>query len=190
MESVALWDKLSYPLQKALQKRKMYMEISVKPLVRGEQRSVQFSYSIPLDYSENGYELASEAEINGEIKDMGGYMQLDADCTVSYRTQCARCLKALEGECSIRFTRPIAMKLESDNDEEEYLLVNENTAISIDEAVTEELYLSLPTRSLCNDDCKGLCIKCGCNKNERECSCVTKEIDPRWAALKNFKAKE
>ncbi len=164
------------------------MEISVKPLLRGEQRSVEFSYSIPLEYNENGYQLASSAQVSGQIKDMGGYMQLSAVCHVSYKTQCARCLKELEGECRIEFVRSVATKLESENEEEEYLLVNENSAVSIDEAISEELYLSLPLRSLCKDDCLGLCPKCGCNKNEKECTCQTKEIDPRWAVLKNFKA--
>ena len=44
-------------------------------------------------------------------------------------------------------------------------------------------------KDLCKEDCKGLCPKCGCDLNEKECSCTTKEIDPRWAVLKNFKPK-
>ena len=166
------------------------MEISIKSLLRGEVRSISFDYEIPLEYNENGYELDKCAKIKGTVKDMGGYMQLDAECAVDYKTRCARCLKELDGSCSITFTRPVATRLEADNEEEEYLLANENSALVIDEVITEELYLSLPLRSLCKDDCKGLCIKCGCNKNEKECECVTKEIDPRWAALKNFKAKD
>ncbi len=165
------------------------MEISLKPLVCGERRSVRFSYEIPLDYNENGYKLSSNAEIDGEICDMGGYMRLDAVCKAKYLTRCARCLKELEGEVSVNFTRSVALSLESE-DEEEYIIANENTAIDIDEVLKEELCLSLPLRTLCKEDCKGLCIKCGCNKNERECSCVTKEPDPRWAVLKNFKAEK
>ena len=125
------------------------MEISIKPLLRGEVRSISFEYGIPLEYKENGYELVSNATVNGIVKDMGGYMQLDAECRVAYKTKCARCLKELEGECKITFIRPVATKLEADNEEEEYLLVNENSAVSIDEAITEELYLSLPFRNLC-----------------------------------------
>ena len=165
------------------------MEISVKPLLRGEKRSIEFSYEIPFEWNENGYELDKNASICGEVKDMGGYMLLRAECKVSYRTTCARCLKELSGECSVEFERPVATKLEADNDEEEYLLVNENSAVCIDEAISEELLLSLPLRSLCSEDCKGLCPKCGCNKNEGDCSCTLKEPDPRWAALKNFKPK-
>ncbi len=164
------------------------MEISIKALLSGEKRSVDFSYKLSLEHSVGGYKLADDATVNGTVKDMGGYMTLDASCAVGYQTQCARCLKDIKGECVISFTRPIALSLENEDEEEEYLPVNENSAVCIDEAIAEELIMSLPSRVLCSEDCKGLCPKCGADKNERECSCVTREIDPRWAALKNFKA--
>lgn len=176
---------------KSIVEREIYtLEISLKPLVRGEERSVCFSYEIPLDYSENGYKLSGNASVNGKICDMGGYMRLEAQCSASYKTRCARCLKELDGELVKDFNRSVALTLESEDDGEEYLIANENTVVDIDEALKEELCLSLPLRVLCKEDCKGLCIKCGCNKNEKECSCVTTELDPRWAVLKNFKAKE
>jgi uncharacterized protein len=40
---------------------------------------------------------------------------------------------------------------------------------------------------LCREDCKGICPECGIDRNTGECSCVADDIDPRWAALKNFK---
>ena len=165
------------------------MNIDIKSLLCGEKREIEFSYTIPLDYSENGYTVSGDAQVDGSVKDMGGYMQLASECKAQYKTQCARCLKALDGVCSVSFVRTVATKLESEDDEE-YLLVGEGSVINIDEAISEELLLSLPFRSLCREDCKGLCPKCGCNKNETECSCVTKELDPRWAALKAFKAKD
>lgn len=166
------------------------MDISVKPLLNGEKREIILSFDIPLEYSDNGYDISEPIRVEGDIKDMGGYILLQAKCTARYNTKCARCLKPLTGECEISFERPVATKLATEDTEEEYLLVGENSSINIDEPVSEELLLSLPFRSLCSDDCKGLCPKCGCDKNTTECSCVTKEIDPRWAALKNFKAKE
>ena len=166
------------------------MDISVKPLLNGEKREIELSFDIPLDYSEDGYEISEPLNVTGAVKDMGGYILLEAKCSARYKTRCARCLEPINGVCEITFERPIATKLEAEDTEEEYLLVGENSSINIDEPISEELVLSLPFRSLCSEDCKGLCPKCGCNKNTTECSCVTKEMDPRWAALKNFKAKE
>lgn len=53
-------------------------------------------------------------------------------------------------------------------------------------AVEDEIVLSLPTLLLCRDDCKGLCPKCGANKNHTECGCdLTREN--AFSALKNLK---
>jgi len=165
------------------------MDINIKPILSGEVRKTEFSFNIPLEYSENGCEITSDAEVSGTVTDSGGYMELSATCKVAYTTRCARCLKELNRECCISFIRPVAVSLQSDNEEEEYILVGENSKINIDEAISEELLLSLPYKDLCKEDCKGLCPKCGCDLNEKECSCPTKEIDPRWAVLKNFKPK-
>lgn len=165
------------------------MDINIKPLLSSEKREISFSYSIPLSYSENGYELTEPVAVIGSVKDMGGYMVLSAKASVKYVTECARCLKKLDGCCKVDFTRTVAVSLEAEDGEDEYILVGENSCVSIDEALKEELILSLPLRSLCKEDCKGLCPKCGCNKNETECSCVLTVPDPRWSALKAFSEK-
>ena len=94
------------------------MDINIKPLLSGEARKLAFDYELPVEHEESGYVLAKNARVQGEIKDMGGYMQLDAECVIGYETECARCLKKIDGECSIRFVRPVAVKLEKDNEEE------------------------------------------------------------------------
>lgn len=165
------------------------MDINIKPLLSSEVRKISFSYDIPIAYSENGYRLSDSVAVNGEVKDMGGYMVLEARASVKYVTECARCLKKLDGQCEIDFVRTVAISLEAEDGEDEYILVGENSTLSIDEALKEEMILSLPLRSLCKDDCKGLCPKCGCNKNDTECECVLTAPDPRWNVLKAFSEK-
>jgi uncharacterized protein len=46
--------------------------------------------------------------------------------------------------------------------------------------------LNLPEQVFCREDCRGLCAKCGANRNATDCGCEEKEIDPRWAGLKNL----
>ena len=67
------------------------------------------------------------------------------------------------------------------------LSVFEGEAIDIDELVREQVLLALPTRALCREDCAGLCPVCGVNKNNKTCHCESKEIDPRWQALKDLR---
>ena len=48
---------------------------------------------------------------------------------------------------------------------------------------SSEVYMDLPTKHLCSEDCKGMCEKCGKNLNEGDCSCENIDIDPRWSTL-------
>jgi uncharacterized protein len=40
---------------------------------------------------------------------------------------------------------------------------------------------------LCKPDCKGLCPRCGANRNRQPCTCVGD--DPRWEALANLRGR-
>ncbi|MFA7231596.1 MAG: DUF177 domain-containing protein, partial [Victivallaceae bacterium] len=43
--------------------------------------------------------------------------------------------------------------------------------LDITEDVRAEIVMSLPLNCICDDDCKGLCYKCGANLNESPCDC-------------------
>ena len=53
----------------------------------------------------------------------------------------------------------------------------------LEDVLREQVLLSLPVRTLCRPDCKGLCPHCGENRNQKECTCAEMETDPKWAAL-------
>jgi uncharacterized protein len=59
--------------------------------------------------------------------------------------------------------------------------------IDLTEVVREQLYLALPMKPLCREDCKGLCPVCGVNRNRETCTCQEVWVDPRMAALKKWK---
>ncbi|MBC8087870.1 MAG: DUF177 domain-containing protein [Phycisphaerae bacterium] len=51
-------------------------------------------------------------------------------------------------------------------------------------AMREEWLLAVPGFALCREDCLGLCITCGTDRNTGACSCVP-SIDPRWESLRS-----
>jgi uncharacterized protein len=59
----------------------------------------------------------------------------------------------------------------------------EQSGLLLEDAVREQVLLTLPGRTLCQEDCKGLCPHCGINRNLATCECVEKPVDPRLAAL-------
>jgi len=58
----------------------------------------------------------------------------------------------------------------------------EESGLSLEDVVREQVLLSLPSRTLCNADCKGLCPRCGQNLNTGTCNCEP-SADPRWNAF-------
>ena len=61
--------------------------------------------------------------------------------------------------------------------------------IDLGDVVREQLYLALPMKPLCQEDCKGLCPLCGVNRNRETCTCQQEWVDPRMAALKEWKVR-
>ncbi|MGC8492402.1 MAG: YceD family protein [Syntrophobacteraceae bacterium] len=43
--------------------------------------------------------------------------------------------------------------------------------IEVDELVAEQIFLGLPVKVLCSEDCRGICPGCGANLNEEACRC-------------------
>jgi len=43
--------------------------------------------------------------------------------------------------------------------------------------------LEVPMAPLCDADCKGLCPRCGANRNRETCGCPREAADPRFEAL-------
>ncbi|MCP4449136.1 MAG: DUF177 domain-containing protein [Myxococcales bacterium] len=63
----------------------------------------------------------------------------------------------------------------------------EDEVINVEPLLRERLLLAVPYAPLCKSDCLGLCSKCGANRNESDCGCDRKVVDPRLASLKDIK---
>ena len=61
------------------------------------------------------------------------------------------------------------------------------TEVDLTRLVYEQVLLALPTRPLCDEECRGLCPQCGVNRNTAECSCTVESGDPRLAVLRGLK---
>lgn len=103
---------------------------------------------------------------------------------------CARCLEDVKLSGTTKFA--VELKQESaliskiDEKREEFedfeeIFVEEDIFETLDLVDGQLIYL-LPEKTLCKEDCKGLCPNCGKNKNEGDCDCRI-DIDPRWSPL-------
>ena len=62
-------------------------------------------------------------------------------------------------------------------------------SLLLEDVLREQVLLSLPVRTLCKPDCKGLCPRCGANRNSQPCTCDEGPSDPRWEALAGLRGR-
>jgi uncharacterized protein len=60
-------------------------------------------------------------------------------------------------------------------------------SVDVSALVQEQFLLALPSRLLCQDECKGLCEQCGVNLNVETCTCRPVWKDPRLAVLSTLR---
>jgi uncharacterized protein len=105
---------------------------------------------------------------------------------------CARCLEPYSLTLNSDFSfvlvpkSPLPGEMELDAEDLD-LSFYEGEEIDVSPLVLEQIILSLPTRPLCQENCKGLCPQCGINRNNDSCTCVAERGDPRLAVLRNLK---
>src|SRR3990170_2147226 len=58
------------------------------------------------------------------------------------------------------------------------------------DVVAEQVYLALPMKVGCREECRGFCPGCGMNLNREACRCGPRAVDPRLAPLAEWVAKK
>lgn len=61
--------------------------------------------------------------------------------------------------------------------------------IDVNEILREQVFLAIPGKVLCTDDCRGLCPVCGTLLNSEHCGCSAGHGDSPFAVLKTLRKK-
>ena len=137
----------------------------------------QFRGGVPVDVS--FYRLGSDLFFRGRFRsDVSG--------------TCARCLESYPFSLGKEFTfvlKPLSAAAAVAQLTEADLSFGFYAGDEVDFAplVREVMLLALPTKALCREDCRGLCPRCGANRNAAECGCREEWSDPRLEVLRTLK---
>jgi uncharacterized protein len=111
---------------------------------------------------------------------------------------CGRCLESFDRELDQEldlYYLPRPDQPEDGDQEEEVELSDHDLVVAyydgdsldLGEMVREQILLGLPMKRVCREDCQGLCLSCGVNRNSGECQCEAAEaVDPRLSPLRDL----
>ncbi|MBV9086668.1 MAG: DUF177 domain-containing protein [Acidobacteriaceae bacterium] len=180
------------------------MFISIHEL---ELHEIQFSEQIKPDVIDFGSDVRQKTALtttgraalisehhgrNKAIEDI----RLVGDFATRLEMRCARCLEPVLHDVQNSFDL-IYRPLGSDAGVEERSIGGgdaeigyyEGEGLLLEDALREQVLLAMPLKTVCRDDCKGLCPHCGRNLNNESCDCSEAVEDARWEALKDLRNK-
>jgi len=170
------------------------MRIELENLEGGKGKLAHIYQPEELNPVDERVSLIAPVGVNGTVRLSGNEVFVNGHIDTQAQVECDRCLQPVEQPIKADFT--LEYIRDSDYESSEVVELNEaemsvsvfdGKALDVDEIVKEQVLLAVPTRMLCREDCKGICPECGTDRNTGDCNCVTNDIDPRWAALKDLK---
>jgi len=164
------------------------MEINVADILKNEGHRKEFYFFEDINdssiefYGEKIY-IIEPVKVEGYAINYEGKIRVYMDIKTKIKRNCSRCLSSYDEE--VNFDAEYVFKKSSDEQEEDVHPLKGDT-ISLDEIVINEIASQMTMKPLCKTDCKGLCPKCGKNKNFDDCDCTLDEVDPRLQILSSF----
>lgn len=161
------------------------MIIELESIFNTDGSSYPFDYELSLSHiSVSGEQpIKKPVKVKGIVKNNTGIVTLDAKVELVYSAQCDRCAEETEKTYDYNFSHNLIASL-SNEDNDDFLVVSD-MRLDLDELIEEDVNLELPTKFLCDEDCKGVCSMCGKNLNKNQCDCK-EPIDPRLEGLLQF----
>ncbi len=159
------------------------MIIDLKKIFVNENSSQPIEYTLDLSLVEyfGQFPLKKPVGISGLVSNTASLVRLEAQISYDFEAECDRCGKFTVSRHTVNISKALATSIEGE--ESDTILLVPDMKLDLDELLYTEVIVSLPLKHLCNEDCKGICSKCGKNLNEGKCDCPEKEIDPRLSAL-------
>jgi uncharacterized protein len=149
--------------------------------------------------AEGEFRLLSGARLRCHVEIVDGTtVHVRGRLAVAVEPECGRCLEryaaSIDQELDLFYLPRSPEQPEEQEDEvalsDRELVVGyyEGGRLDLGDLVREQLFLSLPLKRLCREDCRGLCPTCGKNLNTGACGCPPPEEpeDPRLSPLRGL----
>jgi uncharacterized protein len=159
----------TFPAQASLQSQLGRLQIDFPGVM--DVKSAQMEITV----AKSGEEFYCQGEVRAEVK-----------------LECSRCLEPFDAELTngtdfIVCAEEQRAQSKDVIDNEDYVFFRgKDLQADVSEMVRQAIILAVGMKPLCSEECRGLCPRCGANLNEETCSCLARQHDERWNALRRL----
>lgn len=147
--------------------------------------------------SESGVQFIQPVRVSIHATRAGATVQINGMLTSRVNLPCSRCLERFDLDIETVFSATavpgIASVIEPEDVQEIELaaddmdvMVYDGERIDLRDEIAQQLIMALPFKPLCRERCKGLCSRCGADRNKTPCQCISRDDTNPFAALKTL----
>ena len=165
------------------------MLLNVQKIINAPGERVDFQFELDLSDVDFGgrYPVQKPVVVSGDVRNVAGMLLMQFEASTVLDAVCDRCLKEFSQNKTIRYECMLAEELEDEENDDIILL--EDGCVDLGDLAKTMFILEMDTKTLCSEDCKGICPGCGVDLNQGSCTCK-KEVDPRLAVLAKLLEKD
>lgn len=117
-------------------------------------------------------------------------LELDLYLEYEVETNCSRCLipvtEKVEDTSHFTIREGVELEEEEETDIDDIYYVEELKRFQLEDLLFSQIISSIPQKSLCKEECKGLCPQCGQDLNHGTCDCEQEESGNQFEILKEL----
>ena len=165
------------------------MLLNVQKIINAPGERIPFQFDLDMSGVDFGglYPIQNPVAVAGSVENTAGMLTLRFTADSILKAVCDRCLKPFDLPKQVRCEYLLAETLE--NEDHDDMIQLENGAVDVGELARTAFILEMDTKTLCSEDCKGICPGCGVNLNLGACTCK-RPADPRLAVLAKLLEKD
>lgn len=162
------------------------MKINIQTLINKPELNFEEETTVSLKNLHLGSGMTDcIAKVCGTVTRQGNSYRVSGYVDTTIKLLCDRCVH----EFDYNIHADLYSEFSSD---QQYIDGNEDvkpvikSSIDLSDDVLEAIVMNVPMKSLCKEDCEGMCKNCGANLNIGACECETSDIDLRLEQLKDI----
>jgi uncharacterized protein len=134
---------------------KIYVQ---KILDEGLELNESISNELIEERDDDHLKFIEPIELKVRLDKTGNDVFAKVNANGKFSSSCSRCLEEVERDYNTSFDL-------------EYKIDRSVDTIDMTDDIRQEIFLNLASKILCNENCKGICPKCGANLNKEKCKC-------------------
>lgn len=146
-------------------------KVDVSSLLGGGRQRLILDEQIPLEPFE-GIEFPQPATVHMELQGAGEILEIAGTVDAKLQGECVRCLGEVTRDLHIEVNEELETGPEAQGEPYGESNVLARDRLDVGYLTTQLVCSAIPIGLLCKEDCRGICPRCGENKNTGACTCA------------------